>query len=68
MKKHNKQARRLVALTNFYRRHTDWYLEALRVLCPSPDLGKKSNDFGHELRVLESTLPPEMVEWARMCK
>jgi hypothetical protein len=73
MKKYNKQQRQLGALIRFYRRHTPWFLDAIRNKATKHPLSNNSSQmlkhasrFEIELRVLESRLPPEMVAWAKI--
>lgn len=53
-----------------YRRYTPWFTDVLRAIT-SGDIGKnivssKMLDMAHALQALETRLPPEMVEWARL--
>ncbi len=64
MRKHNRDHRRMVALANFYRRHTPFFLETIR-----ENKDKKfynTAPLARELLALESRLPPEMVAWAKL--
>lgn len=67
--KHNKQARQLGALTRFYRTHTSQFLGVLRKhgggIFPTDSWTQRK---AYELKALESSLPSEMVAWARINK